>query len=502
MNLKKSITNSLLLLLAILLLNPISAFITTADCGCDNNQALSLHGHNTMSSPIYIDPTIPIPQTNQIPLLNTPDYYNWKDIDGKDYMSPTKNQGNCGSCWDFAALAMLEALVNIKEDCHNLDCDLSEQYVLSCLPAAANNYGQGCFGGQHYNCLNCIMNETETGNNFNGVPLESCFPYQADHTISCSQKCPDWQDQAVPVADVQTQTLGFDSEQNRETIKSALMQYGPIGTFVNVTTKFINWGEYHHDSNEYYSYDEMEWANYLNHAVVIVGWKDDTSIPNGGYWICKNSWGDSWGYEGFYNIEYGCYFTGFIITWADYDPEAFDWPPVADPGGIYTGSVEQSISFDATQSFDAEGEIISYLWDFGDGTTSTEPQPTHSYSATGTYTVSLTVTDNTNQSSTITTTAAIETSPLSITSTSGRGITITLENEANHHLNNQHWTATFQALMFPPKTYSGTHQIPAQSTISHQIKPVGIGPGRLTYQVGGIEEQFFLFMLGPIIISI
>ena len=47
-----------------------------------------------------------------------------------------------------------------------------------------------------------------------------------------------------------------------------------------------------------------------------------------------------------------------------------------------------------SQSFDDDGNIVSYLWDFGDGNTSTEQNPVHSYDKTGTYNVTLTVTDN------------------------------------------------------------------------------------------------------------
>ena len=51
-------------------------------------------------------------------------------------------------------------------------------------------------------------------------------------------------------------------------------------------------------------------------------------------------------------------------------------------------------------SKDTDGTIVSWLWDFGDGSTSTGQHPTHSYVKKGTYTVSLTVTDNDGDSNT------------------------------------------------------------------------------------------------------
>lgn len=68
--------------------------------------------------------------------------------------------------------------------------------------------------------------------------------------------------------------------------------------------------------------------------------------------------------------------------------------PVADAGGPYKGVVNSPITFDGSGSSDADGAIVSYLWNFGDSTTGTGVSPTHSYTIAGNYTVILTVTDN------------------------------------------------------------------------------------------------------------
>ncbi|MCB0730210.1 MAG: PKD domain-containing protein [Ignavibacteriae bacterium] len=57
-------------------------------------------------------------------------------------------------------------------------------------------------------------------------------------------------------------------------------------------------------------------------------------------------------------------------------------------------SVNESITFDGSQSYDNDGQISNYFWEFGDGSTSTQQTATHSYSQANTYTYSLTVTDN------------------------------------------------------------------------------------------------------------
>ena len=78
---------------------------------------------------------------------------------------------------------------------------------------------------------------------------------------------------------------------------------------------------------------------------------------------------------------------------------AVNQPPLADPNGPYTGVVGVPVMFDGTGSSDPDGTIVSYDWDFGDGTTGTGPQPQHTYAAPGVYDVTLTVTDDAGDTS-------------------------------------------------------------------------------------------------------
>ena len=82
--------------------------------------------------------------------------------------------------------------------------------------------------------------------------------------------------------------------------------------------------------------------------------------------------------------------------------------PVADAGGLYTGTVNEAISFDGGNPYDSDGSIVSYKWDFGDGKTSTNQNPTHTYNQDGTYTITLVVTDNDGATDTNTTVAIVE----------------------------------------------------------------------------------------------
>ena len=79
-------------------------------------------------------------------------------------------------------------------------------------------------------------------------------------------------------------------------------------------------------------------------------------------------------------------------------------PPIPDTGGPYMGCVNASISFDASNSSDPDGnDIVSYEWNFGDGTNENGVSVDHTYSSIGNYTVILTVTDSQDKTTTIST---------------------------------------------------------------------------------------------------
>jgi hypothetical protein len=68
--------------------------------------------------------------------------------------------------------------------------------------------------------------------------------------------------------------------------------------------------------------------------------------------------------------------------------------PVANAGGLYSCYVDEKISLIGSGSYDEDGTIIEYFWDFGDGTIGRGVSPTHIYSRPGNYTVVLTVKDD------------------------------------------------------------------------------------------------------------
>ncbi len=81
--------------------------------------------------------------------------------------------------------------------------------------------------------------------------------------------------------------------------------------------------------------------------------------------------------------------------------------PVANPGGPYSGEVASTVFFDGSLSSDADGDTLSYSWDFGDGSNGSGVAPNHTYANAGNYTVQLTVNDSLVNSIPVSTTATI-----------------------------------------------------------------------------------------------
>ena len=322
--------------------------------------------------PVKLTENISIGEKPKISNFLLPPSWDWRNYNGKNWVTPVKNQGNCGSCWDFAAMGALESVIKIEEGCADFNPDLSEQYLLSCPPDSG-----GCNGWDAYLAYKYIYQH-------GGALLESCFPYKADDKIPCSNKCQDWRENLVPISG-----YGYILHPSRDYMKEFLIENGPFVVDMTVYNDFFSYhgGVYEHPGNEP--------PSHINHQVVLVGYNDSQQC-----WICKNSWGRYWGENGFFRIKYGDCQIEYVMIYAKYNPNNFNWPPVANAGGIYKGHENEEITFNGSKSFDPDGDNISYEWNFGDGSVGYGMIVKHAYAKDGIYTVTLTVIDSKGHSNT------------------------------------------------------------------------------------------------------
>ena len=348
--------------------------INLNECNCQKNQISNQFSDYSIMQSIPIHSFNPDQTAVDVSIIETPAEFSWKNINGKDYLTPAKSQGNCGSCGIFSAMGALEGVIKVREDRTDINPNLAEQYVLSCLPDAALTYGEGCSGGMAYMAYKLMMETTPEGNNYNGALFESYFPYQASDEIPCSNKRNGWEEKLVPILDCGQISIGQDSPENRERIKTIIMEKGPVAAYMYVPLNpdvFHIWGFNNNNPTDYYPYRGLD-IEVLNHEIVMLGWKDDSSVGNGGYWICKNSWGTDWGYQGFYNIEYGALGTGTYIDWVDYDPNSFDWPADShspsspEINGPSSGNARTQYEY-TISSTDQDNDFIYYAVDWDDG---------------------------------------------------------------------------------------------------------------------------------------
>jgi hypothetical protein len=227
----------------------------------------------------------PLPPKEEFPGF-APTSFDWRSEGDKDWTTPIKDQGQCGSCYAFGSYAVMEACIKIKSNKPSINIDLSEQYMVSC--GRDWNGGYGCDGATKSETYGFIQD-------YGAIP-ESCFPYSsgAGNVPPCSDKCSGWDKSRYEIYN-----WGSVSS-DRNSIKNALIQYGPLGTTFDTYQNFDGY------SGGIYTPAGDKTGR---HLVAIVGYND-----NDDYWICKNSWGTGWGESGWFRIAYGvCGIEGEVV---------------------------------------------------------------------------------------------------------------------------------------------------------------------------------------------
>lgn len=222
----------------------------------------------------------PSQETKQL-MESLPRELDWRSKDGKSYVTPIRNQGQCGSCYAFASMAMLESRLMIMSK-NAIKKVFSPQDVVDCC-----EYSQGCDGGFPYLIAGKYAEDF-------GVVEENCFPY-----LGKDSKCVDESSCKRYRATNYKYVGGYFGACNEEEMIMAL-QDGPVSVAFEVTDDFEHYsgGIYKHTGLS----DKFNPFRLTNHAVLAVGYGEERGVK---YWIVKNSWGASWGESGYFRIMRG-----------------------------------------------------------------------------------------------------------------------------------------------------------------------------------------------------
>jgi cathepsin L len=195
------------------------------------------------------------------PLQNVAASLDWRT---KGAVTPVKDQGQCGSCWAFSTTGSTEGAHQIKT---GKLVSLSEQQLMDCSSAQGN---QGCNGGLMDQAFQYIISN-------GGICSEASYPYLG-YDASCNT--------CTPVA----KFFGYkDVASGVEADLMPAVNIGPVSIAIEADQQ----------SFQFYQsgvYSDPGCGQQLDHGVLLVGYG---TMSGQDYWIVKNSWGASWGLNGY-----------------------------------------------------------------------------------------------------------------------------------------------------------------------------------------------------------
>ena len=226
-----------------------------------------------------------------------PTRFDWRNHNGHTFIGPVRNQGYCGSCYAFGAAAAAEGTYNVAMNRFDGNCiDLSESFIMWCLGSLPeyNFHFFGCDGADYdYMELQALVQY--------GIVRESDYPYSTNFNGNCTH----WNDPIIKFSQWYRVPCG-----DIDAIKTAIMTFGVVDAAVMVTSAFeAYYSGVYQDSNTT-CYASPCYYTPTNHAIALVGWDDSE-----GAFILRNSWGSSWGENGYMKIKYNSAIVACEVTY-------------------------------------------------------------------------------------------------------------------------------------------------------------------------------------------
>lgn len=190
-------------------------------------------------------------------------------------VNAVRDQGQCGSCWAFATTANAESVWAIAKD-HLYD--LSEQYLVDCA-SGAGYFNMGCNGGNPDSAFKFMINK--------GQCTDASYPYTSGVTKNAGT-C-----HSCTKASVSFSSCSDVKANDQLSLKAAVARK-PVVIAIEADTYYFQ---------NYQSgilTNAAKCGTNLDHAVEIVGYGEENGIK---YWTVRNSWGPTWGENGYVRIE-------------------------------------------------------------------------------------------------------------------------------------------------------------------------------------------------------
>jgi len=195
------------------------------------------------------------------------DLVDWRT---KGAVTPIKDQGQCGSCWAFSSTGSIEGAYFLAKGVLTSE---SEQNLMDCSTSYGN---QGCNGGLMDNAFRYVIANK-------GLDTEASYPYQTKQG-TCR----------FSTSNIGATITSFtDIKAGNEAALCAAIDKQPVSVAIDAS----------HNSFQLYKsgvyYESACSSSRLDHGVLAVGYGTTDDAAKTDYYIVKNSWGTSWGTQGY-----------------------------------------------------------------------------------------------------------------------------------------------------------------------------------------------------------